>query len=576
MATKTTMKPVTNKPTRVMPRWLFMDALSLEPSDATRLAEIEPDEERFPHDVLVRNEPPHAAVRGIVAVVAHHEEVAGRNRAAHALGIVVAIFAERERPGKRYPGGSVAFLQDGVLDAAQRLLVLRRVMDTLAVEIVGDLLPRLQDSVDREPLVLVDDLVPRDPHDALDVVDRRVLGKAEHHHVAPLGLPDRDDLLVDEGEPYAVRELVDEDEVADEQRRHHRSRGNLERLHHERAQQEHDQDNREEALGILDPPGLLVVLAPLLAEVDAVGQCEGAREQQQDEQYQRKIHHRRSSFSLLVLDLQYRKESLLGYLHRAHLLHALLARLLLLEQLALARDIAAVALRQHVLAQRLDRLARDDMRAYCRLHRDVEHLARDQLAHAGDEVPAAVGGVLAVDHEGEGVDPLAVDEDVELHHVGRAVLLELVVERRVPAARRLELVEEIHHHLGERHLVGQHHLAPVVLHVALHAALLRAQRDDGADVLLRDEDGGLDDRLADLLDLRRIRKLRRILDRGDRPVAQHDLVHDRGGRSDERHLVLALEALLHDIHVQQAEEPAAKTEAERLRRLRLVVQRRVV
>src|SRR5215510_14371570 len=243
MATNTTTMPTTNKPTRLRPRWLFMDALSLsfEPSDATRFAEIEPDEERLPHDVLVRNEPPHAAVRGVVPVVAHHEEVAGRNRAAQALGIVDAILAERERPGKRHPGGSVAFLQDGVADVPQRLLVLRRIVDPLAVEIVGDLLPRLQDPVDREALVLVDDLVPRDPHDALDVVDRRVLGKAEYHHVAPLGLPDRDDLLVDEREPYSVRELVDEDEVADQQRRHHRSRGNLERLHHERAQQEHDQ-----------------------------------------------------------------------------------------------------------------------------------------------------------------------------------------------------------------------------------------------------------------------------------------------------------------------------------------------
>src|SRR5215467_87509 len=437
MARNTMTMPATNKPTRVMPRWLFMDALSLEPSDATRLAEIEPDEERPPHDVLVRNEPPHAAVRGIVPVVAHHEEVTGRNRAANALGIVVAIFAERERPRKRHPGGRVAFLQDGVLDAAQRLLVLRRVVDPLAVQIVGDLLPRLQDSVDREALVLVDDLVTRDPDDALDIVDRRVLGKAEHHHVAPLGLPDRDDLLVDEGEPYAVRELVDEDEVADQQRRYHRPRRNLERLHHERAKHEHDQDDREEALGILDPPGLLVVLAPLLAEVDAVGQREGAREQQQDEQYQRKIHHLCSSFRLFVLDLQYRKESLLGYLDRAHLLHALLARLLLLEQLAFSRDVAAVAFRQHVLAQRFHRLARDDMRAYGRLHRDVEHLPRDQLAHPRDQIPPPVRGVLAVDHERERVDPLAVDEDVELDHIGRAVLPELVVERGVPAARRL-------------------------------------------------------------------------------------------------------------------------------------------
>ena len=49
-----------------------------------------------------------------------------------------------------------------------------------------------------------------------------------------------------------------------------------------------------------------------------------------------------------------------GNLDGADLLHALLAGLLLLEQLALARDVAAVALREHVLAARLDRLARDD------------------------------------------------------------------------------------------------------------------------------------------------------------------------------------------------------------------------
>src|SRR5215467_15953244 len=81
MATNTTTMPATNKPIRVMPRWLFMsDHLSLEPSDATQLVEIEPDEKRPAHDVLVRNEPPHAAVRGVVAVVAHHEIVPRRNR----------------------------------------------------------------------------------------------------------------------------------------------------------------------------------------------------------------------------------------------------------------------------------------------------------------------------------------------------------------------------------------------------------------------------------------------------------------------------------------------------------------
>jgi len=53
----------------------------------------------------------------------------------------------------------------------------------------------------------------------------------------------------------------------------------------------------------------------------------------------------------------------------------LLPLLLVLEQLALARDVAAVALREHVLAARLHRLACDDAQPYGRLDRHIEHLA---------------------------------------------------------------------------------------------------------------------------------------------------------------------------------------------------------
>src|SRR5262245_49327235 len=55
---------------------------------------------------------------------------------------------------------------------------------------------------------------------------------------------------------------------------------------------------------------------------------------------------------LLVVDAQHREEGLLRDVHGADPLHPLLAFLLLLEQLALARDVSAVALRDHVLAQR--------------------------------------------------------------------------------------------------------------------------------------------------------------------------------------------------------------------------------
>src|SRR6185295_10114511 len=57
--------------------------------------------------------------------------------------------------------------------------------------------------------------------------------------------------------------------------------------------------------------------------------------------------------------LQDRQERLLRNLDSTDLFHAFLAFLLLLEQLALPCDVAAVALRGDVLAHGLDRLARD-------------------------------------------------------------------------------------------------------------------------------------------------------------------------------------------------------------------------
>ena len=56
---------------------------------------------------------------------------------------------------------------------------------------------------------------------------------------------------------------------------------------------------------------------------------------------------------------------------------------------------------------------------------------------------------------------------------------------------------------------------------------------------------------------------------------RHAIQHARRG-GDEVHVEFALEPLLHDLHVQQAEEAAAEAEAERHRRFRLEEERRVV
>src|SRR6202521_663142 len=134
-----------------------------------------------------------------------------------------------------------------------------------------------------------------------------------------------------------------------------------------------------------------------------------------------------------IADLENGEEGFLRNLDAAHRLHPLLAGLLLFDQLFLARDVPAIAFGEHVLAHRLDRFAGDDLRADRRLDRHVEHLARDERAHLGNHFAAAVLSDRAMDHYRQRVDALAVDQDVELDHVGGAELLELIVERRVAA-----------------------------------------------------------------------------------------------------------------------------------------------
>src|SRR3712207_3978433 len=84
-----------------------------------------------------------------------------------------------------------------------------------------------------------------------------------------------------------------------------------------------------------------------------------------------------------LVDAEGGDERLLGDLDAPDVLHPLLARLLLLQQLALAGDVAAVALGQHVLALGLHGLPGDDPAPDGGLDGDVEHLPRDQLPELG-------------------------------------------------------------------------------------------------------------------------------------------------------------------------------------------------
>ena len=179
--------------------------------------------------------------------------------------------------------------------------------------------------------------------------------------------------------------------------------------------------------------------------------------------------------------------------------------------------------------------------------------------------------------ERERVDRLAVDEDVELDELRGAVADLLVVHRGVAGGAALELVEEVDDELGQRHLERHEDARRVeVFHVEERAASTGRELHERPDVRRRRDDREPDPRLLDDLDVARVRQLRRVVDRDLGAVEQPDPVLDRRRRGDEVEVELALETLLDDLHVEQAEEPAAEPEPEGDRALRLVGDARVV
>src|SRR5450759_5212765 len=105
---------------------------------------------------------------------------------------------------------------------------------------------------------------------------------------------------------------------------------------------------------------------------------------------------RRSVFRVATsVKAQHRHEGLLRDLDIADALHPRLTRLRLLEELALARDVAAVALGDDVLAECRDGLAGHDLAPDGGLDRDLEHLSGDQGFEFPRQLAALLGRVLA-------------------------------------------------------------------------------------------------------------------------------------------------------------------------------------
>ena len=114
------------------------------------------------------------------------------------------------------------------------------------------------------------------------------------------------------------------------------------------------------------------------------------------------------STKLVLVQLQHCHEGFGGDRNRTKGTHTLLAFLLLLQQLLLTGDIAAVALGQHVLTQSLDGLTGYDLSANGCLDRNLELSAGDILLQLFADLTGTGIGILRKEDEAQSIHDVAI------------------------------------------------------------------------------------------------------------------------------------------------------------------------
>ena len=166
---------------------------------------------------------------------------------------------------------------------------------------------------------------------------------------------------------------------------------------------------------------------------------------------------------------------------------------------------------------------------------------------------------------GEGVDGLAVEQNVELGQFRRAIAVDMIVERGVALGDALQLVVEIDDDLAQRyHEMELHTVARHILLTEQLAAFVQAQAHDGTDEIGAGDDGGTNIGLLNMVDERRLGKTTGVVHFLAATLLVVNHIRHVGHGGDDIHIKLAVEAFLHNLHVEQSKEATTETKAQGL------------
>ena len=162
----------------------------------------------------------------------------------------------------------------------------------------------------------------------------------------------------------------------------------------------------------------------------------------------------------------------------------------------------------------------------------------------------------------QGIHRLTVEQNVELHQVGRTEAVYVIIEGSISLGDALQLIIEVDNDFAKRqHEVQLHTVATHILLLNELASLVETKFHDRTNIVARCDDGGADIGFLDMVDHRWVRQSRRIvhLFLAALLVVYHIGYVGHGG--DDVHVELAVESFLYDLHVEQTQEATTETEA---------------
>ena len=107
---------------------------SMEGPDTLEVAEVHPYIKSFSDDIFFRHKAPITRVHGVVAVITHHEIVALRHLAAHALDGVIAVVIAGESIGTRDKSRALLVVEEAVALGAEFFFVLLEVAHSVFIK----------------------------------------------------------------------------------------------------------------------------------------------------------------------------------------------------------------------------------------------------------------------------------------------------------------------------------------------------------------------------------------------------------------------------------------------------------